>query len=211
MKNKYKAKVLNIRCLFYDICKWLGFPMFFWYRVRKIYENDNAKKKIKGGCLLVSNHVGYNDIMVLHTAFWYRRLHFTAMKELFASSFRRLLFKGFLCTEVDRENFSMKSFTTIVEKLKGGNVVTIFPEGKISKTTSSFKSGATLMAIKGNAYIVPTYREKRKHFWNREKIVVGEPIYFENKNYSKDDVDQITIKIQEKMSDLERIYKSYEK
>ena len=47
--NKYKARTINFRKFFYDIFKWSGWPMFLFFRVKKIYEDKNYKKHIKKG------------------------------------------------------------------------------------------------------------------------------------------------------------------
>ena len=42
---------------FYDFVKiTAAIPGLIWFRPKRIYVNENAKKKIKGGALLISNH-----------------------------------------------------------------------------------------------------------------------------------------------------------
>ena len=51
-------------------------PCLLWYRMKRLYASPEAKKKIKGGAILISNHSGNVDPIAIMTAVWYRR-HFT--------------------------------------------------------------------------------------------------------------------------------------
>ena len=80
-KNKQqkvpKAKLFSFKYILYDLVKWFGFwQTMIWYRIKKIYDGPEAKKRIKGGAFISSNHVGFSDPFILLTAFLSRRLHF---------------------------------------------------------------------------------------------------------------------------------------
>ena len=210
-KNKYKARVINFRKLLYDIFKWAGWPLFFFFRVKKIYENKSQKKHIKKGALVISNHIQYSDPMVLHIAFWYRRLHFVVMKELMPTKFKTWFYTNCGCIPIDREKFSLNSLRTITEMLKGGYMIGIFPEGHVSldKPMNNFKSGVVLMALQAGVPIVPTYRELRTSIWKRQRIVIGEPIDIKEKfgpNIGMKEVEEITKYLFDKEQELKAIY-----
>lgn len=164
---------------FYDLILFLtALPGLIWFRTKIIYE-DKKKVRIKGGALVVSNHIGFVDPVYLMYGIWYRRHHFICMKELFEKPFTKWFFKMCMCIPIDRENLSMESFRRISDTMKEGKVVSMFPEGHVNvenSDTKQFKSGMVLMALKGNAPIVPVYIEQRKHFWNRLRVTVGQPI-----------------------------------
>ena len=214
-KNPYKAHFFNFKKLFYDIFKWSGWPLFFWFRIKKIYVSPEAKKKVRrGGALVISNHILYSDPMVLHSTFWYRRLHFVVMKELFDNKFRAFFFRHSGCIPVDREKPSLKTLREIVLRLEGGNMVAIFPEGHISRTNdnpmSPFKSGAVLMAYQANVPIIPVYREIRENAWKRQRIVMGEPIDIRKKfgeNLPMDKIEEVTKYLYEKELELKELYR----
>ncbi len=181
MSLKDKAKrALGIKYFPYDFVKVTGaLPAMLIYRVKRIYENDTAKKKIKGGAIIISNHISFVDPIRLHCVFWYRRLHFMAMKELFKNKFWDCFFRLVLCFPVDRDNFSMSTFNKVIEISKEKGITCIFPEGHVnygSETVNSFKSGMILMALKSKVPIVPVYMAPRKNRWHRLKAVIGEPI-----------------------------------
>ena len=213
-KNPYKAHFFNFKKFFYDIFKWSGWPLFFWFRIKKIYASPAAKKKIRrGGALVISNHILYSDPMVLHSTFWYRRLHFVVMKELFDNKFRAFFFHNSGCIPVDREKPSLKTLREIVLRLEGGNMVAIFPEGHISwgaNPMSPFKSGAVLMAYQANVPIIPVYREIRENVWKRQKVVMGEPIDIRKQfgdNLGMDKIEEVTKYLFEKELELKELYK----
>ena len=90
---------------------------------------------------------------------------------------------GFLracgCIRIDRNNVTMSTMREITAKLKSGEVVSMFPQGRISeedKAEAGFKSGMTLMAIRSGAPIIPAYIKPRKSFFSRLKVVIGERV-----------------------------------
>lgn len=207
---------LSFKYFLHDFLRVTGaIPGVIFYRPKILYENENAKKRIKGGALVVANHVGVLDPLHLMFGIWYRRHHFVAMKELFESSkFNGFLFRhAFLCIPIDREKFSLKTFKEIVGHLRSGDLVTMFPEGRVNDEDSGFgdfKSGMILMALKGNVPIVPVYSARKTRFFERLKFVIGEPIDLnalksalgcDGKNF-----DEMTEYIREKEKSLEEIY-----
>ena len=164
---------------FYDFVKiTAAIPGMLWFRTKRIYVNENAKKKIKGGALLISNHSTKIDPIILMFAVYYRRHHFIATKEVFDTKFKRFLFENFHCIEIDRDNFGMNILKNIIDLLKNGKLVAIFPEGHITEDgeVQKFKSGMILMSVMSKKPIVPVYIKKRKGIWKRQCVVFGEPI-----------------------------------
>ena len=180
-----KAKLLSIKYVLFDFIRVTAWPGLLWFRPKKLYASEAAKKKIRGGALMISNHIGLADPMYLMLGIWYRRHHFIATKELFQKNFTRSLFtKAFLCIEIDRENFGISTFKTIIEHLQAGELVSMFPEGRVNTDKSgelqAFKEGMTLMAFKGGVPIIPVYVKKREHFYSRLVMAIGEPIELKN-------------------------------
>ena len=174
---KEKRKVNNY--LFYDFVKiTAAIPGLLWFRTKKIYVSKRAKEKIKGGALLVSNHSGDIDPIILMFAVWYRRHHFIATTDLFNTKIKRLLFERFHCIEIDKNNVSMNAFREIVGRLQNDKLVSIFPEGYLTRNEEiqKFKSGVVLMAVTAKKPIIPVYIKKRKNFFQRQRVVIGEPI-----------------------------------
>ena len=178
-----KAKLFSLRYLFYDFVKvTAALPGLLWFRPKWIYESPAARKRIRGGCLLIANHDGFFDPICVMTAVWYRRHRFVCDKIFFTGK-KRWLFQHFLCIPVDRENVGMDTLRTIAGALKSGSLVSLFPEGHIAGKEESgqsgvaaFKSGMVRMALQGRAPILPVYCRPKPHFWSRLRMAIGEPI-----------------------------------
>ena len=154
--------------------------MWLWLRPKIYYAG--AKKEVKKlkSTLIMSNHTGMLDCVLIHFAFVYRRLWFLALDNLFNSKMRKWFFKKVNCIEINRENMNISSYNDMVEYLKNDKAVCIFPEGQIESTKNEiekFKLGITFISILNKTPIVPCYLDRRKSFWHRERIIVGKPIY----------------------------------
>lgn len=150
--------------------------MLIWFRLKTYY--PYGKKKPKGAVLISANHISYRDPVTMFVAFPFRRPNCLATKELFDTKIKRAFFTRMHCIEVDRDNFTVSAFHDVVERLKDGRAVVIFPEGRLNREEEdllSFKSGAVLMAHKADAPILPVYICKVNKWYQRQRIVIGEP------------------------------------
>ena len=197
--------------LFYDFVKiTAAIPGLLWFRPKRIYVNEAAKQKIKGGALLISNHSSNIDPIILMFAIYYRRHHFIATKELFDTKFKRFLFENFHCIEIDRENFGMSIFRDIIDCLKSDRLVSMFPEGHVTKNeeVQKFKSGMVLMSVSAKKPIIPVYVKVRKSLWHRQYVIIGEPIHpaeMLQKMPSLSDMDRVAELLREKEKELKEL------
>lgn len=179
-ENKNKKHILGLKYLFYDFVKvTAALPSLLFIRPRRYYESKEAKNKIKGGAIVIANHVEFLDPVKMHCVLWYRRLYFLAVKDLFATGLKKWFFSGVLCLPVDKENFSMDTFNRVVDAAKEGHVVCIYPEGQINREENrvgGFKSGVILMALKSKVPVVPIYCPKSRGIFHMNYAVIGEPV-----------------------------------
>lgn len=179
MSEKKKAKLFKLRYWFFDLVKVTGaIPGLLVFRPKIIYETPKARKRIRGGAILIGNHAGFIDPLYMMLSVWYRRHHFICAKEFFDAK-AGIILKGFQCIGVNRTNFDMKSFKEIVNCLNEGCIVSLFPEGHINEEEGlgAFKSGMVMMALKSNTPIIPMYYQKPKvPVINRLHVAIGEPI-----------------------------------
>ena len=184
-KPNSTARLFSFEYIFYDLVKWFAWwQCLLWYRIKRTFDGKEAKQKIKGKAIISSNHVGYSDPFVLQCAFLYRRFHFVYMKELIKNKFQGWVYRRvFLSFAVDRDAPSYKTMKFLSEYVKGGNLLTIFPEGhiKTDDVVDDFKGGAVLIAYLSDAPIVPVYHKKRKSIWNKTRLVVGKPFNVKEK------------------------------
>lgn len=196
---------------FYDFARVTGVPaLWMFYRMKKVYVSPEAKKRIEGGAILVSNHSGFTDPAILVLGVWYRRQHFVATKELFDTPIKRFVFEHFHCIEIDRDNVGLDTFRAITDRLKEGRLVSVFPEGHITEgeNIEQFKSGVVLMSVSSQKPIIPVYIKKRKSFWHRQCMIFGEPVdpvAMLKKMPSLSDMDKIAQYLREKEGQLKKI------
>lgn len=214
-EQKKKRKIKNpFRYFVYDFVKWTGaLPVVIWLRLKCYYENKNAKKKIKGGALLCSNHLGFVDPVILSTKIWYRRLNMVATKNLFDTKTKAWFFRNILCIEIDKENIGVDAFKEIINRLKDNKVVTIFPEGHINHKAKEntmemdpFKSGVILMAMQAKVPIIPMHIIPREKWWHRQKLIVGEPIYLPDERMNLMQIQEYSEKLRNKELELLEVY-----
>lgn len=172
-------KACSVRFLAHDIAKvLLALPGLLWFRPKIMYESDVARRKIRGGALVIANHLGFYDPVYLQYAIPYRRHHFVCLQKFFDGPLW-WMFKAFLCIPIDKENVSIKTFKDIVAHLKCNELVSLFPEGQVEVADgqmSPFKSGMILMALQSQKPIVPVFIHKRSAFYRRLVMCIGEPI-----------------------------------
>ena len=200
-----------------DVARILAAPtVLLFLRPQWLYESDAAKKPIKGAAVVVSNHDSFLDPMYIMVAVWYRRMRILATKDLYYHKSLDFFLRVVRCIQVDKKNFNFSTFREVADSLNEGEIVTIFPEGTINDGTQesvrTFKSGAVLMALKGNAPIVPIYIDQRQSYWQRQRYVMGEPIQMTSASGGRAtlmDINRITVELQQKELKLKAIMQAF--
>ncbi len=178
-KEERKPKKKRKSNFLYDFVKITGaLPALIWMRPKVIYTGQ-GKPDLKGTLVCV-NHGSFTDPVLLHCAFWYKRLHFLATTDLFQTKAKKFFFTQMHCIPVDKGNFNLNSVHTVRDELQEGRTLVIFPEGTVNREGEdellAFKSGAPFMAYMANAPILPVYVKPTKKWYHRRVVVVGEPI-----------------------------------
>ena len=175
--NAAKSEQKRPSWLFYDFVKiTAGLPGLLWYWPRLVYENEAARERIRGGALLIANHIGFFDPVYLHYAVWYRRMRFVCLKQFFDSSWG-WFFRRVHCIPIDKNNVGIESVREIIRHLKAGGIVSMFPEGHVNRESGeldAFKSGAVLMALRSGAPVVPVYVRPKKRWYERLTMAIGQ-------------------------------------
>ena len=161
----------------YDFVKVTGFlPTLLWIRPKVIRRSGKCPR---GGVLISSNHPTFLDPIILLASIRERRLHSMATTDLFSSRFKAFMFTRMHCIPVDKNNFSMTTFHEVVDRLKNGKAVVVFPEGQVNRDGGqeirAFKSGVILMAHRANAPVLPVYIVRREKWYKPQYVITGEP------------------------------------
>ena len=204
-----KNKLFSFRYFIFDFIKITASPGILWFRLKRVYENEAARKKQREGVLFISNHVAFSDPVVLLFALWYRRPRFVCLKQFFEGR-ARWWFRSFLCIPIDKENVGLDSIRDVADHLKNEEAVVMFPEGQINSSgeMTKFKSGMVLMALQGKVPIVPLYIRKKKHWYSRTCVVFGEEIPVvppDGRRPKLSEIDAIAGRLQEKEETLKKL------
>ena len=211
MKNNKAKKRSNF---IYDFIKITGIlPALLWFRPKIYHVGDKKKHNVKGGVMIISNHISFVDVILLPCIFWKRRLYSLATKDLFNTEAKANFFTKVNCIIVDQENFSMSSFHAVADRLKEGKAILAFPEGHVNQKDTqlqAFKSGIILMSHIGKAPILPVYITKRDKWYQRTVAVMGDPIDIKElcgERPSLAVMDEASKYVHEKELELENYYK----
>ncbi len=174
-----KSKPVKENRFFQDFVKITGsIPGLIWMRPKVYYAADRKKCHPKDGIVIAPNHVSFFDPIMVYCVFWRRRLNFLATKDLYKNKLFSWMLTTVGCIQVDKQNFNMRSMHAVVDRLKAGKAIVIYPEGQVNEQegTLSYKSGAVLMATLAGVPIQPVYNVPLKKWYRRREAVIGEPI-----------------------------------
>ena len=195
----------------YDFVKVTGMiPGLIWIRPKVIRVGGKCPR---GGVLISSNHPTFLDPIILLASIRARRLPSLATTDLFTTKLKAFMFTRMHCIPVDKNNFSMTTFHEVVDRLKDGCAVVIFPEGHVNRgggqEINAFKSGAILMAHRASAPILPVYSARREKWYHRQYGVVGQP--FDGRSAvgmipTMEQVERVSEQLREKEMELKQFY-----
>ncbi len=174
--------------------------------------NKKNLRKLKGGAVLVSNHVHNLDSVLSGLAAFPKRVTFTGMKANFQKPVAGKLVKAFGTIPTPESITETKIFfNELSKKVRSGRFVHFFPEGELKKddnTVRDFKKGAFKLAVNSSVPIVPiriTFKEAKtitKKLKNRMVVNVGKPIF---PNYSlpqKEALETLKFQTEQAMNQL---------
>lgn len=125
---------------------------------------------LKGGAVLVSNHISYLDFVFSGlTALPQKRLvRFMAKDAVFRHRVSGPLMRGMKHIPVDREQGDA-AYAHALDSLRSGEIVGVFPEATISQsfTLKSFKSGAARMAQEAGVPLIPMAVWGTQRLWTK--------------------------------------------
>ncbi len=138
----------------YEMGHWLSFTGLTWgfnYR----FEGREFMPQT-GPALLIANHQSFLDPLIVGCAAR-RHLCFLARKTLFRNRFFGALIDRLNAVPVDQEGVAKDGLKTILEELKAGQTVLVFPEGERTRkgNIQPLKPGILLLINRMNAPIVP--------------------------------------------------------
>ena len=206
-----KAKLFNIKHFPMDLARILCSAVPAFFNIKKLYVSDKAKKKLRGGMIVVANHTCIMDPLLLCACFWYRRLFYlTAEAVIENKKIVGFLLKRLGCIKIDRNIHDIESVREAVKIVKEGHLLALFPQGgiKTEDDINNIKAGVILMAMQSKVPVLPCYIHNKQDKNDRNCIVIGEPIeLFDGKAVpSLKDINNYAQIVMEKMSECKEFY-----
>lgn len=163
---------------------WLPFKIFYKH---KVYGLDHF---VKSAGIIAPNHTSYMDPPLVAIS-WPEEVHFLARDYLFEPFLFGRLIRSMNSHPVRGDVGDVTVFKTILELLKQGKQLILFPEGlRTGGQLEEIKPGIGMLLMRSKAMIIPTYIYGAHTTWPREKkfpklfgktaCVYGSPIRWES-------------------------------
>jgi 1-acyl-sn-glycerol-3-phosphate acyltransferase len=175
---------------FYQLVKIVGTPAFLVSASPVVLHRERAARK--GGYLLASTHFSPYDVscLIKDTP---RKLDFVSIVEVFKIPWVKWFFTNMNAMPLDRGRVDTVTTRTILERLKRGRAVALFPEGRVQDDAGSVLNGGKIrpgvfgLARKANAPIIPcvilgtrAYHQRARWMPTRKTVYginYGEPLF----------------------------------
>lgn len=118
-----------------------------------------------GRAIVAGNHVtGLDPFVIAHALPGGRRIQYMAKKEVFDNPLLALLIGSGGSFPVDRTRNDVGAIRTALRVLQAGRLLGIFPEG--TRGGKELHGGVALLALKGEAPVVPAYVWYARRRWH---------------------------------------------
>lgn len=177
------------------------------YRL-EIIGKENIPKE--GAVIFCGNHRNYLDPQLIVVTAG-RHMRFVAKEELRKNPFFAFLGFIFDAIYVKRDAKDISAMKDCMKALKDGGCVGMFPEGSrkgIEKNDGKLKNGATYIAMKTGAKIVPIGIQGDTKPFHKSTIIYGKPIDYSErllKKGDKDIVDKASEELKEEIWKLTKV------
>ena len=197
----------------YPITKRIGYLLLKPF-IKEITGLENIPKNKP--FIIASNHESYIDPVLLSVIMFKtinKKVHYLALAKLFRSEIRKIVWKRWAgCIPVDINGSNELMFKEVVNNLKKGEIIGIFPEGP--KKDSKIKKGKTgfirialdakvpilPVGLKDSYKVLPIEKWIPRKYKRLIKVNIGKPIYLDYlKRHNKKDLRRITDKLMKRI------------
>lgn len=153
----------------YRYCRYLCWALFTVCFRGRVFGRENVP--LQGGVLLLCNHQSFLD-PVLATYGLNRECHYMARDSLFRNKYFRRLIESLNAFPIRRGAADLAAIRESIRRLKGGGLLTAFPEGTRTPDgcVQAMHAGAVLIARRAGVPIVPTLILGAYEAWPRQQL-----------------------------------------
>lgn len=147
-----------MRIMLYTILRPIAILLFKIFFRFKAYGLKNLPKE--GPFIIASNHLSFLDPVALGVA-CPKKLSFLAREDVFRPRLFAKLISTLGAFSIKIETQDVEAIKESIKKLRGGNVLVLFPEGtrSINGSLREAQGGVGLLAMKADVPIIPTLIE----------------------------------------------------
>ena len=202
-----------ISAILIPIMKITGIPLELIFFKRKTYYQYRKMqgRTIKGGALIVSNHHSFWDyIMVFFLFFWYKVRPVVSYEIMHKNKVLTFFLNVVGAIEVSKNPLDVDYINKIIEQIRKGKKVIIFPEGHFAPVGKflPFSNSYLKIAQEANCPIIPLYTDGHYGFFKRNHVMIGTPVYasdFVKDFNNKEDREQGNTKFVENIKEMGEI------
>ena len=190
-----------------------GYPFhLFLFRTKVYYEDKSVQdRRIKGKAIVVCNHNNLFDVAILLFVFWRRTLRCAVAELMYKKNvFMTFVLKMLGSVKVDRDSHDFSFLTKLKKILDKGGVVEIYPESRLPQPGDvlplEFKPSYVYLALESGAPIIPIYSNAKIFSKERERVIIGKPIYvddlYDSNLSEKENINKINTYVRSKVIEL---------
>lgn len=153
MSAEVKNKDGKLRRVWHEIGRFISVGIVrLLYRV-KVYGKENVPRE--GAALVLSSHQSFFDPMLCQG--WLRRPFYYVPRDTLFVGFWGWMIDSFYTIPINQDQVTLKSMRAIIDVLKRGHIVCLYPEGARTLTgkIDEIKPGFSLLVRRSGASMVP--------------------------------------------------------
>lgn len=192
--------------VFYKIVQIL--VKFFFLFVFRIKVHGKENMPLSGGAVVAINHKSNWDVPIAGI-YSPRQLGFMAKAELFKNKILSWLFTSLGAFPVQRGKGDIGAIKSALLRLRSGQIVAMFPEGKRVKKGESVnaKPGAVMLATRANVPVVPIKLTGNYKWFSKIDMYIGKPVDYSDitEKLTADDLQKLANELMNTINNLDNI------
>lgn len=181
MSEKKKPEAVNEKkSILYEILRFLAHIVF--HILMPVRCEHRERLDAEAPYVLIANHNHALDPVAMAMYIPGRQIVFLGKKELAKGRLTENLLTRVHCILVDRHNTDMAAMRSCMKAVKMKKILLVFPEGTRHHEgqMEQIESGASLIAMRTKAPIIPIYFDRKLSFFKVTRLHVGEPVHYED-------------------------------
>ena len=194
--------------VFYKIVQIL--VKFFFLFVFRIKVHGKENMPLSGGAVVAINHKSNWDVPIAGI-YSPRQLGFMAKAELFKNKILSWLFTSLGAFPVQRGKGDIGAIKSALLRLRSGQIVAMFPEGKRVKKGESVnaKPGAVMLATRANVPVVPIKLTGNYKWFSKIDMYIGKPVDYSDitEKLTADDLQKLANELMNTINNLDNVWR----